>query len=183
MDLNRIILACRKGDRSAQNELYYFLYENLLHITLRYMANREEANEIFNQAMLKIFEGLESRIDIRNFMGWATIIIKRTTIDYLRKVTNFKKKYLMVEDYSTAESISYNDVMDNMEVEEIFHVIQSLPQSERTIFSMYEIDGYKHKEISDILDISVSNSKYILHIAKKKLRNMLKNESSYYKNM
>ena len=178
MDFLSIITKCQSGDRNAQSELYHMLYEELLNIPLRYLNNREEANGIFNQGMLKIFQQLDDAKKATNFLGWCYTIIHRTTIDHLRKVTNYKKKYLSVSDYNTVSNpISVNDVLDKLEAEDIFKVIQSLPQSERTVFSLYEIDGFKHKEIGELINISESHSKYILHSAKKKLRSLMSNYS------
>ena len=178
MDFQNIIKKCQSGDRGAQSELYHILYKELLNVPLRYMNNREEANGIFNQGMLKIFQNLEAAANTKNFLGWSYTIIHRTTIDHLRKVTNYQKKNLTVADYNAFETqTSVNEVLDRLNTEDIFNAIQDLPQSERTVFSLYEIDGFKHKEIGEMLDISESHSKYILHAAKKKLKNLLSNYS------
>jgi len=178
MDFLAIIRKCQSGDRNAQSELYHILYQELLNVPLRYMKSREEANGIFNQGMLKIFQRMDEASKVTNFIGWSYTIIHRTTIDHLRKVTNYKKKHLTVADYNLIEpSHAVNNILDRLEVEDIFKVIQRLPQSERTIFSLYEIDGFKHKEIAEMLDISESHSKYILHMSKKKLRNLMSDYS------
>ncbi|MDF1697681.1 MAG: sigma-70 family RNA polymerase sigma factor [Saprospiraceae bacterium] len=182
MDFPAIIEKCQSGDRNAQSELYAILYQELLNVPMRYMNNKEEANGVFNQGMLKIFQSLDQAAEVSNFIGWAYTIIHRTTIDHLRKMTNYKKKYLTVADYSKIDSfMQVTEILDRLEVADIFKVIQRLPQSERTVFSLFEIDGFKHKEIGKMLGISESNSKYILHTAKKKLQKLLSNYSSNLK--
>ena len=170
MDLSNLIEHCKRGDRKAQSELYSHLYKNLLHIPMRYMNSREEANGIFNQAMIKIFRQIQDE-NLHSFMGWCSTIVKRTTIDHLRTITNYKKKHFTIADYNVlgAES-SVDNILNDLEVEELFQVIQELPNAERTVFSLYEIDGYKHKEVAEIINISESHSKYLLHMAKKLLR-------------
>lgn len=143
---------------------------------MRYKATRESAEEIFNDAVVKIFNDSHKLLKIDNILGWCSKIIFNTTIDTLRKEVKYnERRSLDVE--GELEGIAIDNILNKLEAEELLNVIKSLDTRKRTVFSLYEIDGYSHKEISQLLDVSVSNSKYILHEAKKELKQKLANWS------
>jgi len=158
-----------KKDRVAQRQLYDFVYKNLFHIPKRYQKTNQLAEEIFNDAMIKIFESLNKVDQVDDILAWSSKIIFNTTIDSLRREINFNDRYSYPEELPEIQT-SMNEALDHLAVEELFECIQSLPSNQMAVFSMFEIDGYSHKEISALLNVSVSNSKYLLHSAKKELR-------------
>lgn len=169
MQLDKINIKNLIKDRVAQRQLYDFIYENLFHIPFRYKKTKHLAEEIFNDAMIKVFNSLKKIDEIDNVLAWSSKIIFNTTIDSLRKEVKFKERISYPEKLPDIES-SVNDALNDLATEELFDCIQSLPQNQLAVFSLYEVDGYSHKEISSMLSISVSNSKYLLHAAKKELR-------------
>ncbi len=165
------IEASKKGKRRAQRRLYDFTYARLLNASLRYAKDYEEAQWIFNHAMLKIFSSLGRYESNTNYLGWARSIIVKTSIDYLRKRTRNQWIITSVEE-AELESQDYelNTALSNLETADIIQMVQSLPDRERMIFSMYEIDGYSHVEIEKETAINRNTSKWLLAQAKKKLK-------------
>jgi len=169
MNLDNSYIKKLKKDPATQKEFYNFIYENLFHIPNRYKKTKYLAEEIFNDAMLKIFDSINKQSKIDNILAWSSKIIFNTTIDSLRKEIKQNERFSYPEELPVTES-SINNALDHLAAEDLFQCIQTLPQNQLAVFSLYEIDGYSHKEISKLLNISISNSKYILHTAKKELR-------------
>ena len=169
MKLTKDELINLTSDQKSQKRLYNLLYAELFHIPKRYRKTQQLADDIFNDAMLKFFNSLAKVSVIDNVFSYASKIIHNTTIDCLRKEIKIQKKVTypveLPELISTADS-----VLDHLETDELFECIHSLAQNQLSVFSLFEIDGYSHKEISQMLDISEGNSKYLLHMAKKSLR-------------
>ena len=169
MILDKKNIALIRKDKIAQKQFYNFIYVNLFHIPNRYNKTKRLAEEIFNDAMLKIFSSLNKINKIDNTLGWCSKIIFNTTIDSLRKEIKLHERFSYPDELPIMES-SMNNALDHLAIEELFKCIQTLELGQLAVFSLYEIDGYSHKEISDLLNISISNSKYLLHMAKKELR-------------
>ena len=169
MILNKNNIALIKKDRIAEKQFYDFIYANLFHIPNRYNKTKRLAEEIFNDAMLKIFDSLDKVDKIDNVLAWSSKIIFNTTIDSLRKEIKLNDRFSYPDELPVTES-SMNNALDHLAIEDLFACIQTLDQNQLAVFSLFEIDGYSHKEISELLNISVSNSKYLLHMAKKELR-------------
>jgi len=169
MILNKNNIALIKKDRIAEKQFYDFIYANLFHIPNRYNKTKRLAEEIFNDAMLKIFDSLDKVDKIDNVLAWSSKIIFNTTIDSLRKEIKLNDRFSYPDELPVTES-SMNNALDHLAIEDLFACIQTLDQNQLAVFSLFEIDGYSHREISELLNISVSNSKYLLHMAKKELR-------------
>ncbi len=172
-----------KQDRPAQEKLYNHTYGHLLGVALRYTKDREEAQWIFNLAMLKIFRSLSKYTPGTNYMAWARTIIVTTSIDHFRKSSKHSKLLVPV-DFSEDDGKGQvlNEALDKIATEKILELIQGLEERERMIFSMYEIDGYKHREIEEMTGIKSNTSKWLLAQAKKKLRSkasFLLNNNTY----
>jgi len=180
MSLDKINITELKSNRIAQKQFYYFVYENLFHIPKRYYKTTQQAEEIFNDAMIKIFASIERAKDIENMLGWCSRIIFTTTIDKLRKEIKHSERIEYTDDLPIVAS-SIGNILDKLEADELFGFIQRLPQKQLAVFSLFEIDGFSHKEIADTLGISSTNSKYILSKAKEELRRtVLKNRIKIY---
>jgi RNA polymerase sigma factor (sigma-70 family) len=138
-------------------------------IALRYSNSREDATEIINDAFLKIFNKLDTYALDNSFNGWLRRIVINTALDHYRKN---KKHYnhLSLEH----DTVSHNDVVDQIDYEDISKLIMNLSLVYRTIFNLYVMDGYSHKEISEIMNISVGTSKSGLSRARVSLQKMLK---------
>jgi len=173
---DELIKGCVEGSRYAQKVLYDNYHALMFAICLRYTRNREEAEDILIEGFIKIFSKINEFRNEGSFEGWLKRIMVNTAINNFRY--NFKKKYFNVIDNNYG--IDVRDDIDifnkNYSAEYLVKLIQQLPTGYRVIFNMYEIEGYSHKEIAKVLNISVSTSKSQLYHAKKILRNkILKN--------
>lgn len=167
-----LIMGCKQKNRLAQKYLYQRYFGKMLGICMRYANNREEAAEILNIAFLKVFESLDQYKATGAFGGWVARIVFNTSIDFVRKNTTYKK----VMDYNSEKDAAINEeAIENLAVEDLYKTIQKLPPASRSVFCLYVIDGYKHQEIADQLQISVGTSKWHLSNARKELQILLKN--------
>jgi len=171
-ELHQLISGCLKQDRKAQKMLYKAFYGFSMGICLRYANNRDEAAEVMNQGFLKVFTHIE-RFDVtRSFKAWLGKIMMNTSIDFYR--ANLKMAY--TDDIEKAEDISHTDMADkNLHYNDLLAMVQLLPQSYRTVFNLFAIEGYSHEEIGEMLHIGTGTSKSNLHKARHKLKQMILN--------
>ena len=167
-----LIQGCRDKDRLAQKYLYQRYFGKMLGICMRYTKNREEAVEVLNIAFFKVLNNLDKYAPSGPFGGWVARIVFNTSIDFVRKQNSYKK----VMDFNVEKENSIeNEALDNLATEELFKAIQKLSPANRTVFSLYVIEGFKHHEIAKELNISEGTSKWHLANARKTLREILKN--------
>jgi len=165
-----LIKACIRQDRRGQQLLYQRYYGKLLGICMRYTGHKEEATDVLNRAFFKIFQKLDQYKETGPFGGWLSKIVFHTAIDYVRT----QAKYREVIDYNSEKEMEINpEVIDQLYAEDLYKAIQELPIHARTVFSLYVVDGYKHREIGELLKISEQTSKYHLAAARKTLQQKL----------
>ena len=170
----QLIADCLAGKRQAQRQLYKDYYNQVLGVCLRYAKDRLEAKGLVNTAFLKAFKSL-SHYKGQGVLGaWLTRIAINTCIDEVRKRQNYQKHTASVErlpEPSISESI-----LDTLAAEDILKCLQQISPTSRTVFSLYVIDGYKHQEIANMLDISVGTSRWHLSNAKKEMKILIKKQ-------
>jgi len=174
--LENIISECKKQNQIAQKQLYEHTYIELATSVALYTKDLSERDWVFNMGMFRIFNSLENYKKNSNYLGWARTILTRTAIDNIRKKT-IQNKVMITVDIQQYENKT-SDIetgLNKLEAEEIITLIQRLPDRERLIFTMYEIDGYKHSEIEKITKIKINTSKWLLARAKKSLQSMIDN--------
>jgi RNA polymerase sigma-70 factor (ECF subfamily) len=143
-------------------------------ISLRYSLNRDDALEAVNDAFIKVFNAIHNYNTDRPFKAWLRTIVVNTAIDRRRKDLKFQLNV----DLDNAAPISSNiGTVDNLNVQDILKLMKELPAIQLTIFNLYEIDGYNHDEIANMLTIPVSSSRVYLSRAKERLRKMLRTET------
>ena len=148
-------------------------YSYGMSICYRYVSDKEEAQYIFNNAFLKIFENMHKYNTTRDFKPWFKTIMANTAINHIKKMNKFKVEGSneAIENIATKE-----DILSKISFDELVATIQSLSISYRTVFNMYVLDGFKHEEISKKLGISVGTSKSNLSRAKLKLRQIIQHK-------
>ncbi len=175
--LSPILKGCKRGEGSAQKELYKVLFRYGMSICLKFSKNEEEAKEIVNDGFMKIFTKLNLYDSGHSFKSWARRVFINASIDYYRK----NHKYSNVIDIAEAPvSMVSVAAPENLEREDILKMVQQLPPSYRLVFTLYIVEGYKHHEIAEMLDISIGASKSNLSKAREKLRGMLQSENNHY---
>ncbi|MEO6134775.1 MAG: sigma-70 family RNA polymerase sigma factor [Ginsengibacter sp.] len=177
LELVNIIEGCIHAKRESQKELYKKFYGFSMGICMRYCNQTEDTVEIVNDGFLKIFNSLHSfqpkyeNIEV-SFMGWIKKIMINTAIDQFRK----NKKFFVTTDICENE-FAINGLqesfIDKLSYKEIIQVVQRLSPVYRTVFNLYVIDGYKHEDIAQQLNISIGTSKSNLSKAKINIQKML----------
>ncbi len=168
--LDKLIKKCSKGDRRAQEQLFKLYYGYAMGITLRYSDGKESASEIVNDSFLKVFKNIESYREDSEFRAWLRRIVVNTSLDYYRKNRKYENQISL--DLVSQDSV-YDEVSDILDVEEVIIWLQQMPENFRVVFNLYEIEGYSHKEIADLIGMTESSSRSVLTRAKKMLRSLI----------
>ena len=164
------IRACTARERWAQRKLYEDYYGALMAVCLRYANNYDDALDILHDGFIKIFRNIGKYQPGTSLIAWMRRIMVNTSIDYYRKRTRRR-----TEDISQAYGVQANDPgpVSVMSATEILKCIQKLSPAYRSVFNLYVIEGFSHKEIADILEITESTSRSNLVKARIKLKAML----------
>ena len=166
-----LIEGCIRGDRKMQYALYERFASKMYGVCLRYAANAEEAEDILQEGFVKVFRKISSYRGDGSFEGWIRRIFVNTAIEHFRK-----KSYLQPiseQEENTIEG-KYISVLDKLAEKDIIKLIQQLSPGYRTVFNMYVIEGYTHKQIAESLNISEGTSKSQLSRAKLILQDLVK---------
>lgn len=166
-----LIVGCLQGNRRMQEELYRRFSPRMYAVCLRYAGNAEEAEDILQEGFIKVFKKLDSFRSEGSFEGWMRRIFVNTAIEHFRR-----KRYMMPvteREENTFEG-KYLSVLDDLAAMDIMALVQELSPGYRTVFNMYVVEGYTHKEIADMLGISEGTSKSQLSRAKVILQDMVK---------
>lgn len=179
-ELNDLIKRCVKGNRRAQESLYQAFYGKMMGVSLRYTRNRDQAEDIVQDAFLKVFGSLE-RYDFKgSFEGWVRRIVVNTAIDMFRKKKNdfiLLGNDQSVEDYAEVEDQAEDeDDSPQFKASQVIEAMTSLSPAYRTIFNLYVFEKMTHQQIADKLGISVGTSKSNYAKAKRNLKKILINE-------
>lgn len=166
-----LIEGCLRGDRKMQYGLYQQFAPKMYGVCLRYAGNAEEAEDILQEGFIKIFNKIGSYRGDGSFEGWIRRIFVNTAIEHFRKKT-YLQPITEVEE-NTMEG-KYLSVLDNLAEKDIIQLVQQLSPGYRTVFNMYVVEGYTHKQIAEALGISEGTSKSQLSRAKQILQDMVK---------
>jgi len=161
------ILLCIKNDRSAQKRLYESYKSRMYILCQRYFSNKEDGRDALQEGFIKVFKDLHQYDESKAALGtWMNRVFVNTCLQKIRK-----KKVDFQAMGSHAEKIGFEStVISDLNLKDLTKIIQLLPLGYRTVFNLYVIEGYTHKEISSQLGIAVGTSKTQLMKAKKMLR-------------
>ena len=171
-----LLARCRKNDRKAHNELYRQCFGYLLVICRRYSNNQEDAEALLNQGFLKIITNLDKFKEEVPFGSWIGRIMVNTIIDQFRRDKKRRENMsgLEIDEVHSMKNVDFNEASQNLDAEALEQMIQQLPETSKKVFNLYAIDGYTHKEIGEMLNISDGTSKWHVSHARKVLQEMLK---------
>ena len=171
-----LIAQCIKQDRKAEYELYKESYSYLMSICMRYSRDKDTASEVLNMGYLKILKNLTAYKPEIPFKAWIRRIMVNTLIDEYRKNKREKEKVIYVEEYFDRSDFSeVNEALSKINCEQITIHINKLPEATKKVFNLFVIDGYSHKEIGELLEISEGTSKWHLNAARQKLKEYIEN--------
>ncbi|MDD4848191.1 MAG: sigma-70 family RNA polymerase sigma factor [Bacteroidales bacterium] len=166
-----IIQGCLKGDRQKQYAFYQQFSPVLYGVCLRYLRDDESAADMLQECFLKIFEKLGDYRGEGSLEGW----LRKLTINMILNTIKQNQRLPLYDDLSD-DADRYSHVAlqpDHLTQEELVKIIQRLPTGYKTVFNLYEIEGYSHQEIAEMLGISENTSRTQLRNAKIKLQNIL----------
>ena len=168
-----IINGCLEKNRIAQKYLYDKFARKMKGVCLRYSDSQEEGEDILQNGFISVFENLKSFKGLGSFEGWIRKIMVNTALSQIRKNKKYqqnialdKVEFLLPESNYIAEDFAANDLLK---------IIQTLPIGYKTVFNLYAIEGYSHKEIGEMLNISEGTSKSQYSRAKAHLQKIIPN--------
>jgi RNA polymerase sigma-70 factor (ECF subfamily) len=175
--LKKIIEGCLRNDRRSQEELFKLFYGKMLPVCMRYMPDRDTAQEVLQEGFIKVFEKLGAFDFKGSFEGWIRRIIANTAIDAIRK----SKRDPYLTDNDNDFKLGASDPMvereeaefTDLKAEIAMEAIQKLSPAYRTVFNLFVLEDYSHKEIAELLGISEGTSKSNLAKAKMNLQKIV----------
>ena len=178
------IAGCLRNDNKSKEMVYKSFYGYLMGVILRYVEDRNDAEELVNDSFIKIFKSISQfnapKYDDqlqRAFKGWIARISSRTAIDFLRG----KRTFLYVDDIvEEQQPLTELNAISQLNVQDIMKLLNELPETHKLIFNMYEIEGFSHEEISKMLNIPESSCRVYLTRAKNRLRELYRNSLNSY---
>jgi RNA polymerase sigma factor (sigma-70 family) len=172
------ISGCLKNDNKYKEVIYKSFYGYFMGVILRYVKSRDDAQELINDSFIKIFTGLvyfklpdNVSEQEKAFKGWGAKISANVAIDHLRArktISDFDIADIAEADEPGAEA----NIVASLNADDILKMLGQLPDIQNMVFNMYEIEGYKHEEIAQILKIPASSSRVYLTRAKQNIRNL-----------
>lgn len=178
LNINSELLSlCAEGNRKAQKQLYEKCFGYLMPLCFRYHKNEVDARAAFNMGFLKIIKSLE-KLDLEEvvFAAWSKRIMTNVLIDDYRKNKNHKEKISVRDNERELEfhsTTGQNDAESNFGEANIMRLLDKLKPATKQVFMLYVIDGYNHREIGEMLEMSEGTSKWHLSTARKDLRELL----------
>lgn len=168
------ILKKKPLDSRLKERMYKYFWGYLMGVAMRYLADKEVASEVVNDSFIKLFKHVErfecpdhpSEFDAA-FRAWMARITARTALNVLRKR---QALFVYSDDLTYYEQPSPTE--NQLEVEDFIRMLDHLPPLHRSVFNLYEIEGYTHEEISQLLEIPTGTSRGYLTRAKERLRKL-----------
>ncbi len=162
--------------RDAQRQMYELMAPKLYRTCRRYLKKEEEIEEVLADAFYTIFTKLDQLKEIKAFEGWARKITVNQCLLLIRKNVNFN---MYLDDVKIISQPATPEITD-LEEDDLLNLLHLLPKGCQTVFNLFAIEGYSHKEISEMLSISEGTSKSQLNAAKTRLKQLVNN--LYYQN-
>ncbi|MFM2116915.1 MAG: hypothetical protein RL316_105 [Bacteroidota bacterium] len=166
-----ILEGCLRNDPNSQRELYNQYSPKMLAVCYRYAHNREDAEDMLQEGFIKVFLQLRTFENRGSFEGWIRKIIVHTCINILKKNKKFNESVDLI--HASSVQIREESVPAVVQVKQIVESIRSLPIGYRTVLNLFAIEGYSHREISQLLDIEESTSRSQFTRAKSMLEDLL----------
>ncbi len=170
---NLIGLAAQ-NNRHAQQQIYSRFSPKMLSVCRQYIKDIQQAEDVMITAFMKVFVNLKNFESKGSFEGWIRRIMVNESISFIRA----QKKVSFLEDEYYKEE-GFNNIESNLSVDDIQNLIDNLPEGYKMIFNLYAIEGYKHKEIAEMLGINEGTSKSQLSHARKMLQDLINKRKNY----
>ena len=165
-----LIIACKKQNAKAQRALYDKHASHMLGLCKRYIKGEMEAEDVMIKGFMKVFTKIDLFEGEGSFEGWMKRIMINEALGYIRKN---KSMYLEMEIEAADKEPDFDTLSTELEAMGLLKMVNGLPSGYRTIFNLYAIEGYAHKEIAELLGISENTSKSQLSRARMHLQKRL----------
>lgn len=179
MTLDELINGCKNNDQLCYTKLYNIYKPKLIAIIKQYFKDSDTIEELLQQTFIKIYEKIGSYSNTGSFEGWLVMIARNNTIDYFRK---HKEDYELIDNIHLGfNPHKEKEINDDVEVNSnlIKECMKQLPPAYRTVFDLYVIQEYQHKEIAEMLGITEGSSKSNLFKAKNKIKKILNSKFEF----
>ena len=175
-NIDSLITGCKKEDRKAQEQLYHSYYRVMMTLCLRYTKNDADAMEVLNTGFYKVYKNI-NRFDAgkASLYTWIRTIIINSCLDFIKAKQNLPG----AGELEQAANIHVPPAaIAKMSASEILQLVRSLPPATQAVFNLYVMEGYNHREIAKLTGISEGTSKWHLSEARKKLQQLIKEQSN-----
>ncbi|MDR2816662.1 MAG: RNA polymerase sigma factor [Proteiniphilum sp.] len=170
MSEQRLIFACKQGKLWAGKEVYEQYAPAMMALCRRYIPDAEDAKDVLQEGFLKIFTEIGQYSGKGSFGGWIRRIFVNTSLDYLRKKNRLKQKELLIDlETGYCEDAPDPDTAD-ITADDLMHCIGELPDAHRTVFNLFAVEGFSHREIAALLNIPESTSRSLFFRARQSLQ-------------
>jgi len=169
--LNDIINGCLKGDRICQEQLYTMFSTRMFGLCLQYADNQDDAADILQEGFIKVFRKLGQFGGKGSFEGWIRRIMINTALERYRSQVRL---YPLTDNMVKKDDIVQEEVFEKLSASDLIRLVQDLPPRYRMVFNLYAIEGYSHKEIGEMMGITVGTSKSNLSRARDILQQKVK---------
>jgi RNA polymerase sigma-70 factor (ECF subfamily) len=172
MDEQQLIKGCIDGDRKAQKALYDKYSRKMMGVCFRYVKDTEDARDVMQEGFIKLYTNLHKYSGDGSFEGWVRKIFVNCALESLRH-------HDVLRDAGDIDDAGYAEIPDeavsDISSAELMAYVRALPNGFRTVFNLFAVEGYSHREIGDMLNISESTSRSQYARARKLLRKMIFN--------
>jgi len=167
-----LVQGCKQNERKYQELLYRKYAKKMYGICLSYAADRAMAQDILQDGFIKVFKKIDSFREQGSLEGWIRRIITNTALDYMRQKSRTFE--FIDENREVEEQQLDNTILEKINSDGLLKIIQQLPHGARTVFNLYAVEGYTHKEIADKLEITEGTSKSQFKRARKLLKELIR---------
>lgn len=173
-----LINGCIDNDRKAQEHLYKQFYVAMMSVCMRYTRNEDDAMEVLHNGFLKVYKNIHRFDSLKaGLYTWIRSIMIHSAIDFIRQ--NVKHSRQVEIDKATEPYID-SEAVEKLNAQELLQVVRKLPPATQTVFNLYIIEGFTHKEIGIMIGISEGTSKWHLSEARRLMRKLLKTLDAVY---
>lgn len=158
MDEQTLITGCKRGDSKARQVLYEQYAPAMMSVCMRYVNNRATAQDLLQDGFIKVFTKIDTYSGIGALGGWIRRVFVTTALEYLRH-NDALKTSVSIDEYSGFGEQVDASVIDKLSADDLMACIAELPNGYRTVFNLFALEGYSHKEIAEMLNIKESTSR------------------------
>jgi len=163
---------CQNHDKKSQWELYKLFSARIMGVCRRYTKNKEEAEDVFQEVFIRVFQNIFQLTDVRRLEQWMLKVAVNTAVNYYHK--NKRHEHAAEKNGYHHQNEEYELILSHFTDEMLIKMISELPDGYRVVFNLHEVEGYSHAEIGELLNISEVTSRSQLNRAKQTLKNKLK---------